>query len=74
MYAVTLIAPPSSGFLKPNLVKDLCNAWGALNYVFLANEEAAEFLIPVMPEFTILDVVNLVKHYKFLKIMSAIQR
>ena len=50
MYAVTLIAPPSSGFLKPNLVKDLCNAWGALNYVFLANEEAAEFLIPVMPE------------------------
>ena len=50
MYAVTLIAPPSSGFLKPNLVKDLCNAWGALNYVFLANEEAAEFLIPGMPE------------------------
>ena len=47
---VTLIAPPSSGFLKPNLVKNLCNAWGASKYVFLANEEAAEFLIPVMPK------------------------
>ena len=44
MYAVTLIAPPSSRFLKPNLVKNLCNAWGASNYVFLAHEEAAEFL------------------------------
>ena len=50
MYMVTLIAPPSSGFLKPNLVKNLCNAWGASKYVFLANEEAAEFLIPVLPK------------------------
>jgi phosphoserine phosphatase len=50
MYAVTLIAPPSSGILKPNLVNNLCNAWGASNYVFLAHEEAAEFLIPSMPE------------------------
>jgi phosphoserine phosphatase len=50
MYAVTLIAPPNSGILKTKLVKNLCNAWGADDYVFLAKEEAAEFFISEIPE------------------------
>ena len=50
MYAVTLIAPPNSGILKTKLVKNLCNVWGADDYVFLAKEEAAEFFISEIPE------------------------
>ena len=49
MYAVTLIAPPNSGLLKSKLVKNLCEAWGANDYVYLASEEAAEFIIPKIP-------------------------
>ena len=49
MYAVALIAPPNSGLLKSKLVKNLCEAWGANDYVYLASEEAAEFIIPKIP-------------------------
>ena len=49
MYAVTLIAPPNSGLLKSKLVKNLCEAWEAKDYVYLASDEAAEFIIPKIP-------------------------
>ena len=49
MYAVTLIAPPNSGLLKSKLVKNLCEAWEAKDYVYLASDEAAEFIVPKIP-------------------------
>ena len=49
MYAVTLIAPPNSGLLKSKLVKNLCEAWEAKDYFYLASDEAAEFIIPKIP-------------------------
>jgi len=49
MYAVTLIAPPNSGLLKSKLVKNLCEAWEGKEYVYLASDEAAEFLVPRVP-------------------------
>ena len=49
MYAVTLIAPPKSRLLKSKLVKNLCEAWEVKDYVYLASEEAAEFIVPKIP-------------------------
>jgi len=49
MYAVTLIAPPNSCLLKSKLVKNLCEAWEVKEYVYLASEEAAEFIVPKIP-------------------------
>ena len=49
MYAVTLIAPPNSRLLKSKLVKNLCEAWEAKDYVYLASDEAAEFIVPKIP-------------------------
>ena len=49
MYAVTLIAPPNSRLLKLKLVENLCEAWEVKDYVYLASEEAAEFIVPKIP-------------------------
>ena len=49
MYAVTLIAPPNSRLLKSKLVKNLCEAWEVKDYVYLASQEAAEFIVPKIP-------------------------
>ncbi len=49
MFVATLIASPSRRNLDPALVESLRNAWGGGDAVWLAPDEAAEFLVSEMP-------------------------
>jgi phosphoserine phosphatase len=50
MYVVTLITTPQERTLDRALVDSLRNAWGGGDAVWLAVDEAAEFVIPQMPD------------------------
>lgn len=49
MFIVTLLTPPESPSLDPDLLNNLCSAWGGSNAIWLSPAEAAEFEIPRQP-------------------------
>lgn len=50
MFAVTLLTSPENRALSPELVDSLRNAWGGSEAIWLSPDEAAEFLIPAVPD------------------------
>lgn len=49
MFAVTLLTSPVAPSLEAPLVTALCQAWGGGDIRWLAPREAAEFMMPVLP-------------------------
>ncbi len=49
-HVVTLLADPKNPSLDTVLVENLRNAWGGAQAVWLARGEAAEFLLPAVPD------------------------
>lgn len=50
MFTVILLTSPDTRNLEPALVESLRNAWGGGDAVWLAPDEAAEFVVPRMPD------------------------
>lgn len=50
MFTVILLTAPDARNLEPALVESLRNAWGGGDAVWLAPDEAAEFVVPRMPD------------------------
>jgi phosphoserine phosphatase len=50
MFTVILLTSPDTRNLEPALVESLRNAWGGGDAVWLAPDEAAEFVVPLMPD------------------------